>query len=260
MIPKVSIITVTLNSGPALESTILSIISQTYRNYEFIIIDGGSRDETLELIEKYRASVSVLVSEPDKGLYDAMNKGIGLATGEYLNFLNAGDVYLSPDTLGTVFSYGQPPGDFVYGDMIIVESDRSHSRLQRAMPFTKKRLIKFGTGVVCHQAVFVKREIAPEYNIKYRYKAELNWYFDLLNDSRDLTITYLPQPLIKYLLGGVGQRNFWANQWEWMKVVKDRFGIPALILFALPLRILLKLPYRYKWLRSLIHGIHPYKY
>ena len=91
--PKFSIITVTYNAEKVLEDTILSVISQTYHHVEYIIVDGGSEDKTLSIIDRYRSRIHTVVSEPDKGLYDAMNKGISLATGDYLCFLNAGDCF-----------------------------------------------------------------------------------------------------------------------------------------------------------------------
>ena len=97
--PKFSVITVTYNAEKVLEDTVQSVISQTYHHVEYIIIDGASKDGTLEIVNRYRNRINQLVSEPDKGLYDAMNKGIALATGDYLCFLNAGDSFHEDDTL-----------------------------------------------------------------------------------------------------------------------------------------------------------------
>ena len=96
--PKFSIITVTYNAAKVLEDTIQSIVTQTYKNLEYIIVDGGSTDETLDIIHKYQEHITTVISEPDQGLYDAMNKGIKLATGDYLCFLNAGDGLHEDDT------------------------------------------------------------------------------------------------------------------------------------------------------------------
>ena len=99
---KFTLITVTYNAGKVLEDTIQSVIFQTYRNVEYIIVDGGSKDNTLEIAAKYRDRISKVISEPDKGLYDAMNKGIRLATGDYVCFLNAGDKLHGADTLAKI--------------------------------------------------------------------------------------------------------------------------------------------------------------
>lgn len=122
--PKFSIITVTYNAAKVLEDTIQSIVTQTYKNLEYIIVDGGSTDETLDIIHKYQEHITTVISEPDQGLYDAMNKGIKLATGDYLCFLNAGDGLHEDDTLlqmvhsinGTAL-----PG-VLYGETEIVDS------------------------------------------------------------------------------------------------------------------------------------------
>ena len=97
--PKFSIITVTYNAAKVLEDTIQSIVTQTYKNLEYIIVDGGSTDETLDIIHKYQEHITTVISEPDQGLYDAMNKGLRKARGCYLVFLNAGDAFHEPDTL-----------------------------------------------------------------------------------------------------------------------------------------------------------------
>ena len=116
--PKFSIITVTYNAGAVLEDTIQSVITQTYKNVEYIIVDGGSKDRTLQIVEQYKEHIHTVISEPDKGLYDAMNKGIKLATGDYLCFLNAGDELHEDDTLQLmVHSITEPTlPDVLYGD------------------------------------------------------------------------------------------------------------------------------------------------
>ena len=116
--PKFSIITVTYNAEKVLEDTIQSVITQSYKNVEYIIVDGGSKDGTLGIIEKYRQHIAHLVSEPDKGLYDAMNKGIGLATGDYLCFLNAGDELHEDDPFlhGTQYKRRYTAGCYLWRD------------------------------------------------------------------------------------------------------------------------------------------------
>ena len=123
--PKFSIITVTYNAGKVLEDTIQSVISQTYRNVEYIIVDGKSKDNTLEIVDKYRNHISKVVSEPDKGLYDAMNKGILLATGDYLCFLNAGDELHDNQTLQQIVHTlkGTALPDVIYGETAIVDKE-----------------------------------------------------------------------------------------------------------------------------------------
>lgn len=126
--PKFSIITVTYNAEKVLEDTIQSIVTQSYKNVEYIIVDGGSTDGTLTIVNKYKEHIHTIVSEPDKGLYDAMNKGIKLATGDYLCFLNAGDGLHEDDTLLRIVHSltGTILPDVIYGETDIVD-DEGHS-------------------------------------------------------------------------------------------------------------------------------------
>lgn len=114
---KITVITVCYNAADTLEQTIESVINQTYQNIEYIIVDGGSTDETLSIIRKYEHKITKWISEPDKGIYDAMNKGIEMASGEWLNFMNAGDVFASKDVLEKIFSSDYPDKTaFLYSD------------------------------------------------------------------------------------------------------------------------------------------------
>jgi glycosyltransferase involved in cell wall biosynthesis len=119
--PLVSIITVVFNGAEHIEQTIKSVISQTYPNIEYIIIDGGSIDGTLDIIKKYENNVDYFVSEPDRGIYDAMNKGIDLANGEWLNFMNAGDSFYNEEVLNKIFQYGRNYKniDIIYSDTFL---------------------------------------------------------------------------------------------------------------------------------------------
>ena len=131
--PKFSIITVTYNAGKTLEKTIQSIISQSYRNVEYIIVDGKSKDNTLQIADTYKQGIHCIVSEPDKGLYDAMNKGIRLATGDYLCFLNAGDKFHDNDTLQRMVDSlkdGELP-DVLYGKTAIVDENGNFLHMRK---------------------------------------------------------------------------------------------------------------------------------
>ena len=123
--PKFSVITVTYNAEAVLEDTIQSVISQTYRHVEYIIVDGASKDKTLSIIDRYKDHIAKVTSEPDKGLYDAMNKGIRLATGDYLCFLNAGDSFHEDDTLQQMVHTlpGSELPDVMYGETALVDKE-----------------------------------------------------------------------------------------------------------------------------------------
>ena len=152
--PKFSIITVTYNAGAVLEDTIQSVITQTYKNVEYIIVDGGSKDRTLQIIEQYKEHIHTVISEPDKGLYDAMNKGIKLATGDYLCFLNAGDELHEDDTLQLmVHSITESTlPDVLYGDTAIVDEEGHFLHMRRLSAPEKLTWKSFKQGMlVCHQ-------------------------------------------------------------------------------------------------------------
>lgn len=131
--PKFSIITVTYNAGKVLEDTIQSVITQTYKNVEYILVDGGSTDNTLSIINQYRSMIQQVISEPDRGLYDAMNKGIKMATGDYICFLNAGDAFHEDDTLQQMvhsLTENALP-DVLYGETAIVDEEGHFLRMRR---------------------------------------------------------------------------------------------------------------------------------
>lgn len=152
--PKFSIITVTYNAEKVLEDTIQSIVTQSYKNVEYIIVDGGSTDGTLAIVNKYREHIHTVVSEPDKGLYDAMNKGIKLATGDYLCFLNAGDGLHEDDTLLQIahsLTRTILP-DVIYGETDIVDSEGHFLYKRRLSAPETLHWKSFKKGMlVCHQ-------------------------------------------------------------------------------------------------------------
>ena len=134
MQPKFSIITITYNAASVIEPTLQSVLAQTYRNYEYLLIDGGSKDDTVAKAKASGITFAHIISEPDKGLYDAMNKGIGLATGDYLCFLNAGDSFFAPDTLQTIATAANKEKtlpDVLYGETAEVDKARNFVRMRR---------------------------------------------------------------------------------------------------------------------------------
>jgi glycosyltransferase involved in cell wall biosynthesis len=247
--PKISIITVTFNPGPALGRTLQSIASQDYPDIELIVVDGGSTDGTTDLLGE-SSLVTRWISEPDKGIYDAMNKGMKMATGDYITFLNAGDCYTGAEVLGRLFSgIRDSLPDLVYGDVILLWDEAGRKTYQESLPFTRENLLRYTTQVVCHQSLFLKREIAPEYDIRWRYKGEFNWYFDILDRKPDLQIRYIPIPVVAYPASGTGQAHFWANFMEMIKIVKERHGFRALVKYNYLMIFFLKLFYRLQWRR-----------
>ena len=223
--PKFSIITVTYNAGAVLEDTIQSVITQTYRNVEYIIVDGGSKDHTLDIINRYREHIHTLVSEPDKGLYDAMNKGIRLATGDYLCFLNAGDELHEDDTLQLMVHSitGTELPDVLYGETAIVDEEGHFLRMRRLSAPENLNWKSFKDGMlVCHQAFFPRRELAEPYDLRYRFSADFDWCIRIMKKSHTLHNTQLT--LIDYLSEGMTTRNHRASLHERFRIMCRHYG------------------------------------
>lgn len=224
--PRFSIITVTYNAQKVLEDTIQSVISQTYHQVEYIIIDGASRDNTLTIIEKYRSRISQVVSEPDKGLYDAMNKGISLATGDYICFLNAGDSFHNNHTLQrmvhSIHSNEWP--DILYGETALVDAERHFLRMRRLSAPEVLNWKSFKQGMlVCHQAFFAKRTLVEPYHLEYRFSADFDWCIRVMKKARTLHNTHLT--LIDYLDEGMTTQNRKASLKERFRIMTKHYGL-----------------------------------
>lgn len=170
---KITVVTVTYNAEKVLEKTIQSVINQTYANIEYIIIDGASKDNTMDIVNKYRDRISIVVSEPDKGIYDAMNKGIRLATGDWINFMNAGDSFAGEDVMEKFISQIDPLTIIAYGDANMLF--HSSVVVWRAFPLhNMKERMPF-----CHQTVFVKTIYHREhpFDISYRLAGDYNFFY-----------------------------------------------------------------------------------
>ncbi|WP_300729089.1 glycosyltransferase family 2 protein [uncultured Bacteroides sp.] len=229
--PRFSIITVTYNAGSLLEDTIQSVITQTYKNFEYIIIDGKSTDNTLEIIERYRDRISVVVSEPDKGLYDAMNKGIDRAMGDYVCFLNAGDELHEDDTLQlmvhSMAGLTELP-DVIYGETAIVDEEGHFLRMRRLSAPEKLTWKSFKRGMlVCHQAFFARRDHALPYDLHYRFSADFDWCIRVMKRSKVLHNTHLT--LIDYLNEGMTTRNHKASLKERFRIMSKHYGLVSTV-------------------------------
>jgi len=161
---KLSVITINLNDKAGLEKSIRSLISQTFTNYEFIVIDGGSADGSIDLIKKYQDYITFWISEPDKGIYNAMNKGIQKASGEYCYFLNSGDYLDSPNVLEKVFN-NNPDESFICGNFIT----DNNGKLKNHSPYKDKdwlfALYDIYSGFIAHQAFFIKKAMFEKYGL-----------------------------------------------------------------------------------------------
>lgn len=223
--PKFSIITVTYNAEAVLEDTIQSVIAQAYRHLEYIIIDGASKDGTLAIAHKYADHITHFVSEPDRGLYDAMNKGIALATGDYLCFLNAGDSFHADDTLQlmvhSLISSELP--DVIYGQTALVDKERHFLRMRRLTAPEVLTWKSFKQGMlVCHQAFFAKRSLAVPYDMQYRFSADFDWCIRIMKQASTLHNTHLT--LIDYLEEGMTTQNRKASLRERFRIMAKHYG------------------------------------
>lgn len=231
--PKFSIITVTYNAAKVLEDTVQSVLSQSYKNVEYIIVDGKSKDGTLQIIDKYRRWIHRIVCEPDKGLYDAMNKGIRLATGDYLCFLNAGDKFHDTNTLQSIVHSlkGDELPDVIYGETAIVDSNGKFLHLRRLSAPHKLNWKSFKKGMlVCHQAFWAKREwaIQEPYSLDYRFSADFDWCIRIMKRAKHLHNTHLI--LIDYLNEGMTTQNHKASLKERFRIMVRHYGWISTIL------------------------------
>lgn len=225
--PKFSIITVTYNAASVITPTLQSIAAQRYRNIEFLLIDGGSTDNTVEVARNSGVEIATLISERDKGLYDAMNKGIARATGDYLCFLNAGDSFHSPDVLQQMvdaIADKQELPDILYGETAEVDEERRFVRMRRLQAPEKLNWRSFRHGMlVCHQAFFAKRTIAPMYDLNYRLSADVDWCIRVMKVSKDIVNTHII--IVDYLQNGLSLQHHRASLIERFKIMAKHYGV-----------------------------------
>lgn len=229
--PLFSIITITFNAEETLPVTLKSIADQTFHDFEQVIVDGKSTDRTLSICNKMMVhGKATLVSEPDNGLYDAMNKGLKIARGKYLIFLNAGDTFHGTDTLQTIAdAIGNDSPDIVYGQTDIVNSKRQKIANRHLSAPEDLSFDSFKNGMlVCHQAFVAKRELAEKYNLDYRYSADYDWCIRILQKAG--LNRYIPCTLIDYLSEGVTTANFGKSLRERFRIMCRYYGtIPTML-------------------------------
>lgn len=190
---KVTVVTAVLNDAGHIEQTILSVISQTDIEIEYIIVDGGSKDGTLELIGKYKDKISLLISEPDRGVYDAMNKGIQYSTGDFVYFLNSGDVLLNPSILSKIkLEELKEKNAIIYGNVIVAYGNIE--ALEKPRPFFNSKMKFKGIGI-CHQSMFFPGKLIrnEKYDLSYNIAADYDLAYRLWRKGteflyKDITI------------------------------------------------------------------------
>jgi glycosyltransferase involved in cell wall biosynthesis len=226
--PLISVITVVFNGQEHIGRTIASVANQTYRHIEYIIIDGKSTDKTLEVIAGHKG-VDVLISEPDRGLYDAMNKGLARATGDYVWFLNAGDEIYSRDTVEKMLEGLEGMPDIIYGGTMIIDERQNEIGDRRLKPPDQLTWKSFRQGmVVCHQSILVKREKAPAYNLDYRLSADFDWVTRAVKDAAQTHNSRMI--LSRFLEGGLTRHNIKAGLKERFKIMRGFYGLIPTVL------------------------------
>ena len=225
---KVTVITVAFNSAATIADCMQSVLDQTHPDIEYIVVDGQSNDNTIDIIREFEPKFTNRlrwVSEKDNGIYDAMNKGIKLATGDYLCFLNAGDGLHEDDTLlqmvhsinGTAL-----PG-VLYGETEIVDSQGHFLYMRRLSAPATLTWKSFKQGMlVCHQAFFARRDLVEPYDLRYRFSADFDWCIRIMKKADVLHNTHLT--LIDYLNEGMTTRNHKASLKERFRIMSRHYG------------------------------------
>lgn len=248
--PKFTVVTVTYNAEQTLERTLSSVASQSYSSIEHLIVDGVSSDGTLSLVQEYVEDNSVCVNpreirfirEPDKGLYDAMNKAIGNAHGDYLIFLNAGDKFHSPDTLTNIVKemsplycgvseHGMWPA-ILFGETDLVDDDGKFLRHRRLQAPSELHWRSFLSGMlVCHQSFYVRADLARKhhYDLRYRFSADFDWCVRLMRDAQEQGLSFYNTNMIltDYLSEGMTTKNQRKSLLERLRIMCRHYGCLA---------------------------------
>ncbi len=226
--PLISVITVVYNDRKHIEGTIRSVLEQSYPHIEYVVVDGGSDDGTLDIIRSFE--VSTLISEPDKGLYDAMNKGLRAATGNYVWFLNSGDKIYSSGTVAEMVSGLQGiDADVIYGGTMMIDEEGREIGDRRLKPPEKLSWRSFNQGmVVCHQSLIVKRSIAPLYKLEYRIAGDIDWAIGATKKA--VVLHHSGMLLSRFLEGGISGTNIKGGLRERFRIMTRYYGfVPTLL-------------------------------
>ncbi len=225
--PKLSVITVVYNGVRDIERTMLSVLNQTYTNIEYILVDGGSTDGTLEVIHKYADRIK-LISEKDEGIYDAMNKGLAMATGDYVLFMNSGDELYAPGTVANVFAVSND-ADIYYGETEMI-NDNGQSlgqRRHKAPTVFNWKSFKYGMSV-SHQAIYIKRSLTEPYDRQYHLSADIDWIIRAAKKAKK--IVRVEGYVAKYLVGGMSKHKHRQSLQERFDIMKRYYGLMPTLL------------------------------
>lgn len=221
-VPKISIITVVFNGESLIERTIKSVLEQTFASIEYIIVDGLSNDGTLSIAKQYSSSITKIISEKDHGIYDAMNKGLKMATGNYILFLNAGDELYAKDTLSKVFE-NFINADVYYGNTAITNNKGDVVADRRLTPPLRLTWKSFKFGMcVSHQSFIAKRILCDYYNLNYPISSDIDWVINILKKSNTIINSHIY--ISKFLAGGAAYQNTHQALWQRFKIMLKHYG------------------------------------
>ena len=242
---KVSIITVCYNSANTLEQTIQSVLSQDYPQIEYIVIDGASKDGTQDIIKKYQSSIAKTISEPDRGMYDAMNKGISMATGDVICILNSDDVYMNSHVVTDLMAQMQKAHtDVVFADLILV-NENNLDHILRYYDSGQFHPSRFQYGwMPAHPTVFVKKSIYDEvglFKTDYQIAADYEMLIRILAVKK-APYAYLPKPVVRMRSGGAstaGLSRNWILNTEIVRACKENgiYSNMAMLLLKIPAKL-----------------------
>jgi len=233
MSARLSLVTITYNASLTLERTILSVEKQDYPNIEYIIVDGSSTDSTMQIVSEHSSRVDKCVSEPDNGLYYAMNKGLHMATGDYIWFLNAGDELPDCDTVSKMFASGNN-ADVYYGDTVMTDIQGNVIGQRRLSPPENLSWKSFKNGMlVSHQSFVPRLSLCNDYDTQYRFSADFDWCVSILRKSKVVVNTHLI--LSRFLDGGITKQNIVPGLKERFRIMTHHYGLVSTIVHHIPI-------------------------
>lgn len=245
--PLISVVTVVYNGAEFLEETIKSVINQTYDNVEYIVVDGGSTDDTLDIIAKYNDKIDYWVSEKDNGIYNAMNKSLSLVSGKWLSFQNADDFLYENSTIEEINNLVIDDIDFVYGNYSFLYKDKS------VLMGGRQDFNSLSVGTICHQAVLCKTNILKDnggFNEKYKIAADYEFFVKVFKSGIATRYINITVSAVRY--GGVSSKFAISTAKEKLSIVKSHYGFVGYCKFFLSYIFYVRLYLFFSYLRNLL--------
>jgi glycosyltransferase len=242
---KISIITICYNNEKDIIRTIESVINQTHPDIEYIIVDGGSKDSTMKIVEKYKTHISKIISEPDHGIYDAINKGIKTATGDIIGLIHAGDYLYNNEVIRKINDHfeNNPEDEAIYGHAIVINSKEKIVRIDKS-PLFSKSLFKRG-WFLPHESFYAKRYLFKKYglyNLKYKIAADYELILRFLYFN-NVKVNLLNDYIFYFSIGGTSSKNIRNIIKQNIECVDAwRFNGKCIPFYTIPLKIIRKLP------------------